>query len=136
MRSSLVVPVRVLVLAVLLAAAVGCSKGTKKVTVQGTVSYKGVPVPSGILKFVGPDGSYSAASIQADGKYIMTDVVPGEVKVGVTEAPRGSGSSSGGKDPAPKTASVSLPEKYREPSTSGLTYTVSADNPELNIDIK
>ena len=90
-------PGRLLVLAaVVVAAGSGCSgKGVKKVTVSGTVSYKGQKLQSGILKFVGPEGAYSAASIQSDGTYIMTDVVPGEVKVGVMEAPQGSGSSSG-----------------------------------------
>ena len=48
--------------------AAGCGNpGVKKVTVAGTVTYKGHPVPSGILRFVGPEGSYSAASIRPDG---------------------------------------------------------------------
>lgn len=119
-------------------AVVGCAdKGVKKVTVHGTVSYKGQRLQSGILKFVGPEGSYSAASIQSDGTFIITDVVPGEVKVGVMEAPQGSGSSSGEKTPAaPKTPPVSLPEKYREPETSGVTYTIAPETRELSIDIK
>ena len=86
-------PGRLLVLvAVVIVVGSGCSgKGIKKVTVSGTVSYKGQKLQSGILKFVGPEGSYSAASIQPDGTYVITDVVPGEVKVGVMESPRGRG---------------------------------------------
>jgi hypothetical protein len=34
----------------------GCSQGTKKVTVDGTISYKGQPLESGIIQFVGADG--------------------------------------------------------------------------------
>jgi hypothetical protein len=93
-------------------------------------------VPSGILKFIGPEGAYSAASIQPDGTFIITDVVPGEVKVGIMESPQGSGSSSGAASSGPKNPPVSLPEKYREPETSGLTYTITPETKELNIDIK
>lgn len=116
-------------------ALVGCSKGVKKVTVSGTVSYKGQPLSSGILKFVGSEGSYSAAVIQADGTYTITDVVPGEIQVGIMEAPQGSGSSSGAGGPSGKPP-VSLPEKYRNPESSGLKYTITPDTRKLDIDIK
>jgi len=116
----------------------GCSKGIKKVTVSGTVSYKGQPLQSGILKFIGPEGAYSAAAIQPDGTFIITDVVPGEVKVGIMEAPGGTGSSSSPDDKkaAPRPKPASLPEKYREPETSGLKYTITPETKELTIDIK
>lgn len=115
----------------------GCSSGIKKVTVSGTVSYKGQPLQSGILKFVGPEGSYSAASVQPDGTFTVTDVVPGEIKVGIMESPAGYGSSSGDKKgPArPSAAASSLPQKYREPETSDLKYTITSDTKDLRIDI-
>jgi hypothetical protein len=123
--------------AAVLIAAPGCGdKGVKKVTVSGTVSYKGQKLQSGILKFVGPEGAYSAAAIQPDGTFVITDVVPGEVKVGVMEAPGGSGSSSGEKGSGPKAAPVSLPEKFREPDTSGVKYTITAETTELHIELK
>lgn len=134
-------PGRLLGLVAVVAVA-GCSGagGVKKVTVHGTVSYRGQPLRSGILKFIGPEGAYSAASIQSDGTFIITDVVPGEVKVGIMEAPQGSGSSSSPDEKktssGPKTPPVSLPEKYREPETSGLTYTITSETKELPIDIK
>jgi hypothetical protein len=114
-----------------LLAVVGCGK-SQNVTVSGTISYKGQPLQSGILKFVGPQGTYSAATIHADGKFTITDVVPGEVKVGVVDAL--GGSKQGG--PERKTPHVSLPEKYRDPSTSGLQYTITPQTTELTIDIK
>jgi len=123
-------------LAIVVVAVAGCPGGVKKVTFRGNVSYKGQPVRSGIVKFVGPEGSYSAAVLQSDGTFIATDVVPGEVKVGVMEAPQGSGSSSDDKKtPGPKTPPVSLPEKYREPETSGLKYTITPETRDLSIDI-
>lgn len=119
-------------------AAPGCSdnKVVKKVTVSGTVTYKGQPLQSGLLRFVGPEGSYSAASIQSDGTFIITDVVPGEVKVSVMESPRGSGSSSDTKAVEAKHPPVVLPAKFREPETSGLEYTIAPDTKTLDIDIK
>ena len=134
------IPVRLLALvAVAVMAAAGCSGGVGKVTVQGTISYKGQPLRSGLLKFVGPGATYSAASIQPDGKFIITDVVPGEVKVGVMETPRGSGAPSSNDQKTssrPPPPPVSLPEKYRNPETSGLTYTITPSTTELTIDIQ
>jgi hypothetical protein len=69
----------------------------------------------------------------------VTDVVPGEVKVGVMETPQGSGSSSPAEAKAshgPKGPAVSLPDKYHDPTTSGLTYTITPETTELPIDIK
>ncbi len=113
-------------------AVAGCSRGVEKMTVQGTITYQGQPVPSGMLKVVGPEGSGSGGPIQ-DGKFIVTDVVPGEVKVGVVETPQSSrreGSSN--QQPMPP---VSLPEHLRDPETSGLKYTITPRTKELKIDI-
>jgi len=123
------------VAAILLIVVVGCS-GTNKITVKGTVSHKGQRLSSGLLQFIGPEGAYSASAIQADGSYIMTDVVPGEVKVGVMSTPQGSGSSSSNKNATdPVAAPVSLPEKYRHAETSGVKYTIAPDTKELQIDL-
>jgi hypothetical protein len=111
----------------------GCSDtGIKRVTIKGTIAYKGQPLSSGMLQFAGQQGAYSAASIQQDGTFIITDVLPGEVKVGVMDVPRGSGSSSGAKT-GPRPAPVVLPEKYRDPQKSGVTYTITPETRELTI---
>jgi len=123
-------------LVIVLVAVAGCSQGVKKVTVNGTVSYKGQRLQSGILQFVGPEGAYSASAIQPDGSFIITDVVPGEVKVGVMQSPQGSGIDSSGKKTSSGSKPVNLPEKYREPDKSGLKYTISSDTKTLQIDIK
>lgn len=119
-----------------LAVAAGCSQGVKKVTVKGTVSYKGQPVRSGILQFVGADGSYSAAVVQPDGTFLITDVVPGEVRVGVQEAPSGGESSDPRADKGGKTPDVPLPVKYKNPQTSGLSYTITPDTKQLDIHLE
>lgn len=118
-------------------ATLGCSdKGNKKITVSGTVSYKGQPLTSGMLQFTGENnGYYGAATIMPDGKYTMTDVVPGEVMVSIIQSPSGEGSSSGEKGkPAPK-RSADLPDKYRIAQTSGLKYPITPDTSELKIEI-
>jgi len=115
-------------------AVAGCSnKGVQKVTVHGTISYQGQSLQSGILQFIGPEGAYSAARIQSDGTFIITDVVPGNVKVGVIEAPQGSRARSSDELKSPP---VSLPGQYRDPETSGLQYTITPATKELAIEIK
>lgn len=123
-----------LVVLTLLAVA-GCAGGVKKVTVRGTISYQGQPLHSGLLRLLGSDGSFSGGVIQPDGTFAVTDVVPGEVSVGVLETPQSSGSSSGEKSvPGPKP--VALPEKFREPETSGVKYTITPQTTELAIELK
>jgi hypothetical protein len=125
--------------AVVMLAVSGCGeRGVKKLTVTGTVAYKGQKLSSGMLQFAGPEGFFSASVIQPDGKYIMTDVVPGEVKVGVMATPQSSGSSSSpdGNVAQPKTAPVVLPEKYREPDKSGVKYTITPDTTQLDINLE
>lgn len=123
-------------LAAVALAAAGCSSGTEKVTVEGTVRYRGEPVRSGILRVVGPDGSFSTAPIRSDGTFTLTDVVPGEVKVGIMEEPQAAGSSSDGKSAAgaPKRAAP-LPPKVADPEKSGLQYTIEPGARQLNIEI-
>jgi hypothetical protein len=120
--------------AVAVVAVAGCDKSVKKATIHGTVTYKGQPLRSGFLKFVGPDGTPAGAPIKSDGTFIVTDVVPGEVKVGVVATPQGSGGPGASQEP--KSAPVDLPVKYQDPETSGLKYTITSDTKELAIEIK
>jgi hypothetical protein len=111
----------------------GCADKAQKVTIHGTVSYNGKPLNSGILKIVGAEGAYTAATIQADGTFVLTDVAPGEVTVAVVEAPQGSRSSSGEQR---KSSPPSLPKKFSNPTTSGLKYTITPETRELPIEIQ
>ncbi len=123
----------VLILAATMVA--GCNDGgIKRITVKGTVTFNGAPVTSGLHQFHGA-GSYSANRINADGTYIMTEVVPGETKIAIMSTPDSSGSSSGGGG-GPKVAQVNLPEKFRDPEKSGMKYTITENMRELNIELK
>ncbi|MBN9121354.1 MAG: hypothetical protein J0I06_19750 [Planctomycetes bacterium] len=126
---------RVAVFGLLAACLAGCSKGgVKKVTVDGTVSYRGQRVTSGILRVVSAGGEFATTPIRADGTFTLTDVVPGDVQVGIMEAPRAASSSDGKGGPAARP--VPIPAKYKDPQKSDLRYTISDDTPALNIELR
>lgn len=124
---------RLVAVGALAACLVGCSTGTKKVTVDGTVAYKGEPLRSGILRVVGAGGEFATAPIRSDGTFTLTDVAPGDVQIGITTAPQSSSSSDGKSGAAPR--SVPIPAKYQDPQKSGLRYTVTGDGPPLKIEL-
>src|SRR5262245_52830709 len=93
----------------------GCGKPTKKVvTVTGTVTYNGHQLKSGIIKFLAPNGDFAMAPIGPDGQFTMTDIVPGEQKVGYVSGPMSAGSSDGSKG-APTEKPVAVPAKFGDP---------------------
>jgi hypothetical protein len=117
--------------------AAGCSDGsTKKIVVRGTVTYNGQPLDSGILQFAGPNGAYAAGVIREDGTYEISDVTPGETQVAIQEAPRSSGSSSGGKRQAPPKEPQKIPSKFLDVKTSGVTVTITPSTTNLPIELK
>jgi hypothetical protein len=123
-------------LAVALTLLAGCGKPTKKiVTVTGTVTYGGHQLKSGILKFQAPNGDLGMASIGPDGRFTMTDVVPGDQKVLYIGGPAGSGSSDGSKT-APAEKPVSVPAKFGDFQTSGVTVTVPDAGGEVTVELK
>jgi hypothetical protein len=126
-------PPSILVLSALVVTASGCGGGVKKVTINGTVSYKGQPVSGGMLQFAVAKGAPAAAPIQEDGSFTMTDVTPGEVTVSITATPRSSGPGGGKAKPAPKVTPADLPEKYQDPARSGLKYTITPTTRQLDI---
>ncbi len=110
-------------------AAIGCSGEIPKSKINGTVTFKGKPLQSGKIKFVGTKGA-AIANIKADGTFTITDVVvPDEFKVGVTKP-------MGGTKVDSERPHFEVPEKYGDPNTSGLQYSVTAQTKELNIEIK
>jgi hypothetical protein len=114
----------------------GCGTKEAKLTIRGTVSYKGKPLSGGMLKLVGRNGaSLSAAPIQKDGTFIMTDVAVGEVNASILATP-GTPDRSGAKTTSDhKITPADLPEKYQDPEKSGLQYTITPDTKELDIKI-
>ena len=73
--------------------------------------------------------------IQADGKFIMTDVVPGDQKVGYVGGPVSSGSSDGSRN-APAEKAVAVPAKFGDLETSGVTVTVPDTGGAVTVELK
>jgi hypothetical protein len=104
----------------------GCSDN-KPLTVKGSVSYQGKPIPAGIVKFYG-SGNRSSMAYVRDGAFTVTDLPPGEVKVTVEP----DGSSEKGKGAA---KAVVIPKKYANPETAGLVFTITRQTRELAINL-
>lgn len=117
---------------------VGCG-GPYDSTVSGTVTLSSAPLPRGTISFI-PQGSGAPAygMIEADGKYMLrtgreeglksgsytATVAANEVSVAVGK--------NGGPPPMGKPIT---PDWYRDPATSGLTFTVESGDNEINIDL-
>lgn len=115
---------------------VGCGKPAKVVvTVTGTVKYNNQQLKSGIVKFIAPNGDYAIGNIGPDGQFTVTDVVPGEQKVGYQGGPTGTGSSDGTRT-APAEKPVSVPGKFSDPNTSGVTVTVPDTGGAVTVELK
>ncbi len=107
----------------------------KMVTVTGTVKYNGQQVMTGVIKFLAPNGDFATAAIAPDGKFIMTEVTPGEQKVAYVGGPVSFGSSGGAAD-GPASKPVAVPAKFGEPQTSGVTVTVPEGGGEVAVELK
>ena len=113
----------------------GCGQPTKNVvTVTGTVTYNGQQVKAGIVKFEAPNGDFATAMIGPDGRFTITDVVPGAQKVAYVSGPTSSGSSDGTATNAPKAAAV--PQKFGDFQTSGVTVTVPQTGGNVTVELK
>ncbi|HJZ56327.1 MAG TPA: hypothetical protein VKE74_15280 [Gemmataceae bacterium] len=94
----------------------GCSKPTTS-TFHGAVSYRGQPLKSGVIYFLGPapQMQMGMGTIHDDGTYTATDVPVGEVRVSFN---------------AP-----GVPAKYSDPNKSELVYTITPGMTSLDIAI-
>jgi hypothetical protein len=120
----------------------GCGGG--KATVSGKVALgDGTPVSAGTITFWAGENRSAQATLKPDGTYSMGDAPVGEVKVTV-ETPRPKAGPTG-MGPAPPGVKgmppemvpeedkglpgnvkiVPVPDKYRDKSSTPLTYTVS-----------
>jgi hypothetical protein len=131
----------------LLLAIAGCGGGRTAVTITGTVSYQGKPLPAGRISFIGPGGQVASALISEDGGFEASNVPLGQVKVGVSTplppppeiikaAKEGKRRFGKGNPITVDSNTVSIPAKYSDPATSGLTLTVTEGAQPFVIELK
>ena len=117
----------------------GC--GPDVIEVSGKVTFKGRPLSSGSVIFVGQDGQPKVSAIAKDGSYLIKNAPIGPVKIGVASHltvppglnPLGKATSPGGH---PKDDTEKIPERYKLPENSGLTCPVERGSHTFNIDLK
>jgi hypothetical protein len=118
-------------------------------TMEGTITYKGEPVPYALVIVTnsggpgGVGGSSATGNAAKDGTYRVEHAPLGLVEVAVnTDAGRGMMMSdvmaaSQSKDKGKAAAKfVAVPEKFHNPTTSGITTTVVDGPNKFDIEIK
>jgi hypothetical protein len=126
---------------------VGC--GPSIGTVSGKVTYKGKPLTSGTVSFLGANNTTVQSPIDSEGKYSVK-MAPGAAKITVS-VPTPSAVPSGAKmmdpskmgapDKAPPSAEaakekpIKLPSKYSDGNNTPLTYTVKPGVQEHDISL-
>jgi len=124
----------------------GCGGGGKRTgggVVEGKVTYKGQPVPSGTVRFfsLGADSDATSVPIGADGTYHASGVPLGKVSITVETPPPGPTAEQAEKNPFMKRKgfhgstekTVTIPGKYGRSATSGLSLTVAEGQQPFDI---
>jgi hemoglobin len=117
-------------------------KDASEASLSGHVTYKGKPLPAGIVSLVAPGGKAFTAPLQEDGTYQMKAVPVGEyvvvvdtasVKPAVKGPPAGKLPNPPPGGPAP--VYVPIPRQYAQPETSPLRVSVrkGANNFDLEL---
>ena len=146
---------RALSICTLLVAITGCGDGISEVPVTGTVTLDGTPISGAAITFQpvpGGTGMPAIGNTDANGAFTVSDLrakdigngaVAGDYQVGVlwfkpsaNDSSQATGASGGGEESSQKDDRASrskvsgpdalLPAAYQNPSTSGLTASVSA----------
>jgi hypothetical protein len=124
----------------------GCGRSAP--TVSGKVSYRGRPVTSGVVVFVGAGGKASRpAVIKEDGSYTATGVPVGPVKVAVDNPPPlgrvwGNSAAPPANDPEVQEAArraasyVPTPHHYGDANQSGLSTTLKSGKNAYDIQLQ
>jgi len=141
---------------VLLLVLAGCSS---QGTITGKVTYQGKPLASGTVTFVPEQGGHAVSTDIHNGEYKVLKIAPGPAKIAVSIPSRPAEVASfiqkmqppspemkGKKAPptsppagGPKSAkappATPFPNKFTDPNTSGLTYTVRGGSQVFDIDL-
>ncbi len=118
----------------------GCSDPRPKTAVvQGTVTYKGKPVPNGTVNFVPAEGPAATGEIRSDGSYRLTTfrqgdgAILGMHKVVIVAMQDQSGQAVEAYTPLPPPI---VPLKYTSLATTDLKAEVKDQENTINFDLK
>jgi hypothetical protein len=116
--------------------------------VQGRVTYKGVPLPEGVVLFLAQDRRQDIGMIRHDGTYVVEQAPVGLNKVSVQTSPpspplgpatrRANEPEKKGLPTGDKSLvhSVPIPSRYANTDTSGITFTVKDGSNRYDIELK
>jgi hypothetical protein len=122
---------------------VGCSR---KPAVEGKISVRGTPLNAGTVTFRSGE-VVRGATIRRDGTYEIPDCPPGKYTVTV-EVPTFKFAKNSGAVPKaapmpgkvepsdPTPPPVAVDARYRDATQSGLSFTVSPDNRNIDIELR
>lgn len=119
----------------------GCgNSGPKAWPVTGKVTYQGKPVSAASIRFSNPQAGVDLLTkLDADGKYaVVTANGPGlpDGTYQVAIMPTAKSAPIGTFGPPPTVKRPDIPEKYRSPSTSGLSITVKSAASNFDVDMR
>jgi hypothetical protein len=120
----------------------GCGpSGSKHWPVTGKVTFQGHPVAVGVIRFSNPQrGIDITAALKPDGAYCVVaakgkGLPEGTYQVAISPPP--ANAPFGPMKPAAKSqAWPSVPEKYSNPTTSGLTLVVKSNDNRFDVDMR
>jgi hypothetical protein len=139
---------RIIILTAGLVIPTACTSSKRTAEVEGRVTYKGAPLPEGVVLFLAEDRRQDIGSINPDGTYVVKHAPLGRNKVSVQtlpsvpesvpavrvrNEPEKKGMPTGDKSPA---RSVPIPARYANTDTSGLTFTVQEGSNRYDIELK
>jgi hypothetical protein len=112
----------------------GCDREKFAGPVTGKVTYNGSPVTAGNLNFVSTTGAAASSKIDASGNFSIDEPLQaGEYKVFISP-PVQEPSAPGTKPTTP--FKFVVPEKFREPNSSGVIVTVKGGKNEIPVQFK
>lgn len=106
-------------------------------SVEGRITYKGVPLNPGVIVFHSDIEELFPLKVQADGSYRFVNMYPGKYQVSLNSyrlQDQPAGGKGQPKDP-PLAKFMPIPQKYMSPATSGLAIEVKSGKQTYNISL-
>ena len=115
--------------------AAGCSGSpSQSSVVSGRVAIGGTPLIAGTVLLITDDGRAASADVQPDGSY-RAQAQPGRYKVAVNPPPAPDPLASPARSPPPRpvTGTPTIPKRYHDFGTSGLSVELKPGNNAFDI---